>query len=346
MMQHENMLELYFQPFIFAIVLSCILTILFVMLHKSRKRAKRKEGQKVAQAYFRFGGVAIGITFLCILFFDTHLQITFDLWGLVFGVVAVVLFGLWDDVLELNWKRQITFQVALASAMFFLFNVRIDIQSIEILQSFSFSTTTVFIIGCILTITWFMALINSLNWLDGMDGLSGGVIALAGIFLFLLSLKPEVNQPPVGIIALVVSGAYLGFLIFNIYPAKIISGTVGTYLGGFILAYLSIYAGAKVATALLILSLPLLDAFWVIWRRMRDGVSIFQGDTQRHLHYTLQSQGWHVYSITVLFYVLTGIFGLIALYTKELGKGLALILVSIVLVGLLVFFHKKKKELS
>ncbi|GAH05001.1 unnamed protein product, partial [marine sediment metagenome] len=75
-----------------------------------------------------------------------------------------------------------------------------------------------------------------MNWLDGIDGLSGGVAFIAAVTIFILSLKPEVNQPPVGIISLALAGSILGFLIFNFYPAKILAGTSGAMFMGFSLA--------------------------------------------------------------------------------------------------------------
>ncbi|MDP3957782.1 MAG: undecaprenyl/decaprenyl-phosphate alpha-N-acetylglucosaminyl 1-phosphate transferase, partial [bacterium] len=129
------------------------------------------------------------------------------------------------------------------------------------------------------------------------------------------------------------------------YPARILAGTVGSMFLGFLVATLAVIAGTKIATALLVLSLPIADAFFVIWQRLREGVSIFQPD-KRHLHYKLMELGWSERRIAWFFFGVTALIALIALNTQALGKFLALLLILGVLFSLLFFvdFKTRKKE--
>jgi len=114
---------------------------------------------------------------------------------------------------------------------------------------------------------------------------------IAKITLFFLSISNLVNQPPLGIISIILAGAVLGFLVFNFHPAKIFMGTSGSMFLGFILATLAIFSGGKIATALLVMGFPVMDAIWVIAQRIKSGKSPFKGDA-RHLHYRLLEKGW------------------------------------------------------
>jgi len=155
-----------------------------------------------------------------------------------------------------------------------------------------------------------------------------------------LSLNPEVNQPPVGIIAVILAGAVLGFLIFNFYPAGIMAGTSGAMFMGFALAALAIFAGTKIATALLIMAIPIIDVFWVMGERIKAGDSIFKSDT-RHLHRKLMELGWTQRKIALFFYAVTFLIAVVALNTRTIGKLITIILVAVIMVTALIIINKK-----
>jgi len=169
---------------------------------------------------------------------------------------------------------------------------------------------------------------NVMNWLDGLDGLAGGVGFIGAITLFFLSISHLVNQPPLGIISIAVAGAILGFLFFNFYPAKIFMGTTGSMFLGFILAVLAIFSGGKIATALLIMGFPILDAVWVIAQRIKAGESPFKGDT-RHLHYKLLERGWPQRRVVLFVYLICLSFGISAIVFQDLNKIFSLIVLFI-----------------
>jgi UDP-GlcNAc:undecaprenyl-phosphate/decaprenyl-phosphate GlcNAc-1-phosphate transferase len=177
---------------------------------------------------------------------------------------------------------------------------------------------------------------NAMNLLDGLDGLCGSVTFVTLMTIFFLSLKPEVNQPPIAIVAIVGAGAVAGFLVLNAPPAKILAGTVGSMFLGFLVAVLAVIAGTKIATALLVLSIPIADAVWVVGQRIRAGVPIFRPD-RRHLHYRLRDLGWSERKIMGAFTVVTSFIAFIALNTQAVGKLFAIIMVlAIVFVFLFV----------
>lgn len=284
------------------------------------------------------------LAFLGAIALDTHLVVTRDIWGLIIGGSLACLFGLRDDFSELSFKTQFFFQVSLA-VILFVFGTRITTLKNPFGDAVVFSLHPVAIVsGFLLLLLWLVLVTNAVNWLDGLDGLLGGVSLITFIIIFFLSVKPEVNQPPIAILAVIGAGIALGFLVFNIYPARILAGTSGSLFIGLFITALAVIAGTKIATALLVLSLPIADALWVIGERIRSGESIFHPD-QRHLHYKLRELGWTERQIAGFFFVLTGFVGAVALYTEALGKFIAFFLVFGVIFSLLLFVgHKTNKK--
>lgn len=263
--------------------------------------------------------------FFAAFFLDGRIVLTLPLIGLLLGSVVVAGFGIWDDIFNLSWKAQIFFQVLLA-ALIFLFGVRVTFITNPFGGVLHFSPQVVVLLGFAIGMIWLFLLMNALNWLDGSDGLCGGVSLIALLTIFFLSLKPEVNQPAFAIIAASGVGAVAGFLLFNLPPARIFAGTSGSMFLGFLLAFLATAAGTKIATALLVLSLPIADAFYVIVERIVSKNSIFDGD-RRHLHHKLRRLGWSHGKITFVLLSFTILVAFLALETREESKLLAFIIV-------------------
>ena len=114
-------------------------------------------------------------------------------------------------------------------------------------------------------------MINSINFIDGLDGLSSGIALIAAVTLGLISLTTAVGQPFIAVLCFALAGALLGFLRWNFHPASIFTGTSGVMFVGYTLAVLSILGTAKVAVALLVLGVPIIDTFWIIVRRLAAG---------------------------------------------------------------------------
>lgn len=281
------------------------------------------------------------IAFSFTLFFDTHLVLTREFYGLLFGGAFIFIFGLWDDLKELGWKIQVFFQVAL-TVFIFIFGIRISSFPNPFGGVWIIPPDTFILPGFLLLFVWVFLVMNAMNWLDGLDGLCGGVSLITFVTIFLLSLKPEVYQPPIAILAVIGIGVVIGFLFFNIYPARILAGTVGSMFLGFLVATLAVIAGTKIATALLVLSLPIVDAMFVLWQRLREGTSLFQPD-KRHLHFKLLELGWSERRIAWFFFFVTSLIATIALSTQALGKFVALLLVSCIIFALLFFVDRKTR---
>ena len=335
------MLEFFLGPFLLAFGITTAILLLFFSAVRWSRWLRDHE-----KLWFRFGGVAIFAGFLISLSLDGRLLMSTPLWGFVFGSVILFGFSIWDDLFNLSWRAQIFFQVVLG-LLLFLFEVRILFVTNPFGGVWSFapelSLLPVFAIG----LGWLMLVMNALNWLDGSDGLCGGVSFIALITIFFLTLKPEVYQPAFAIIAAGGAGAVLGFLLFNLPPARIFAGTSGSMFLGFLLVFLSTAAGTKIATALLVLMLPIADAFLVIAERFMSGTSIFERD-QRHLHHKLSSLGWSRGRITVILLLFTAIIAYLALQTRAEGKLLILILsfVLVIIFSLLVAKRARKHRQS
>ncbi|RME13201.1 MAG: undecaprenyl/decaprenyl-phosphate alpha-N-acetylglucosaminyl 1-phosphate transferase, partial [Ardenticatenia bacterium] len=184
-----------------------------------------------------------------------------------------------------------------------------------------------------LTIFWFTGTLNTINWLDGLDGLAAGVVAIASAVFAAHMIR--LGQYSVALLALALLGATLGFLPYNFNPARTFMGTTGAYFLGYTLAALGIMAGAKVATFLLVLIIPILDVAWQIVARIRQGRSPFHGD-RGHLHHRLYDAGFSQRQVVLTYWGICALFGTLALLLPTpVFKLLAL---SIVSLGALAFF--------
>ena len=335
-------MSLYGTPFILALGLSLGIILLFLLVplfHKQIWRTGKRHESK--QHLSRLGGVAIIAAFVFTTLLDPNLFLSKAIIGLICGAILILFFGLWDDLYSQDWRVQLSFQVVL-SLLMVIFGIRILSLNIPFGSTLFFTEQYWYLPSVFLTLVWFLVVMNAMNWLDGLDGLAGGVSLLGLLTITLIALRPEVNQPPVAILALVGAGATLAFLLFNFYPARILLGTTGSLFLGFLIALLAIISGTKIATALMILSLPIADALWVIVDRIRHKRSIFQAD-QSHLHYRLRDLGWSERRISWFFYCATALISILALSTTLTSKFVALVLIGLVIGGILFFVAWKSK---
>lgn len=182
-------------------------------------------------------------------------------------------------------------------------------------------------------VSWVVLMINAINWLDGLDGLAAGVSLIASVTLYVLAVRPDVNQISMSVLALVLVGALGGFLPFNFWPARVFLGDSGSQVLGFLLAAFAIISGGKLATAALVLGVPLLDTLWVIVRRVVNRQPVYQAD-RFHLHHRLLAAGLSHRQAVLVFYAGAAALGIVALNTRSLGKFYAgLILLGLAVVG-------------
>ena len=223
------------------------------------------------------------------------------------GATLAALFGFIDDRWQIRARWQFAFQVVLA-----LFAIALGLSIIAINNPLDFlgfletDTLTFAGIGAgLVTALWIVGMINSINFIDGLDGLSTGVAIIAALTLGFVSLGYEsAYQPIVALLCAVFAGALLGYLPWNFNPAKVFIGTTGVMVMGYLLAVLAILGSAKIAVALLILGVPIIDTFWIITRRLLSGTSPFTPD-RGHFHHRLLDLGLSHKGVVVLIYAMT-----------------------------------------
>jgi len=288
----------------------------------------------------RLGGLAIFIGFiLSVLIFaeiDTQVQ------GVLIGAIIIVILGVLDDIFTL--KAYIKFLVQIAAALVAVYHdVVIEIFSNPF--AFSGSTSEFMFLGYLaipITVIWIVGITNSVNLIDGLDGLAVGVSTISAVVILIIALM--VSYPNVAIIMAALAGACIGFLPYNFNPAKIFMGDTGALLLGYLLATVSIiglfkfYAVVSFAAPLLVLAVPLFDTAFAFIRRLIKGQNPMSAD-RGHFHHRLIDMGLsHKQAVAVL-YAVSGLLGLLAVVitTSDLGRALVL-LFAVLIAAVVVFF--------
>lgn len=340
-------------PFLLSIIISALLTPLIIKFYKKNNwldDPKNNHHPKVIhkQAVPRGGGLVIFLTvfLLSILFLpiDKHLI------GIILGSLVLAITGFLDDILNLNPYLRIGLGflaagIVVASGIGIPFITNpfeagklIYLNEPQIPFYLFGDLKTIWIWADIFALFWIVAVMNFVNWSKGLDGQLPGTAAIAAIIIALLSQKysADITQWHIGILALIIAGAFLGFLPWNYFPQKIMPGYGGGALAGFFLAVLAILSTTKVGTLLVVLGIPLIDAVFVIIRRIIAGKSPVWGDT-RHLHHSLLKIGWSKRKIAIFYWVFTGILGIIALNLNSQQKFYTMVLISIALLSFLLW---------
>lgn len=196
-----------------------------------------------------------------------------------------------------------------------------------------------------LTLFWFMGMVNTINFVDGLDGLAGSVTLVACVILFVHTyfLEPQFT---ISLLSVILGAAVVGFLIFNWHPSKVTMGDAGAYFLGFTLAGIAIVGGAKIATALLVLGLPILDVAGVIVTRLYRRGSPTVAD-RVHLHYRLIDSGWSHTHVTLFVAAISAAFGVAGLLLPSSGlKLLALGVVGVVVVVIVSILTVRERRAS
>ena len=249
----------------------------------------------------------------------------------------IVIIGLIDDYKNLPAKVKLLGQI-LAACVVVYFDVRIDV----ITDPFGDYLYLEYL-AAPATVFWIVGLTNTVNLIDGLDGLAAGVSTIASITIMLVALQEDVMI--VALFTAALAGAALGFLRYNFNPAKIFMGDTGSMFLGFILAGISVIGAVKcTATIALIvpilaLGLPIMDTTFAIIRRYRGGVPIFKPD-KGHLHHRLLDLGFSQRQAVLLMYVISALLGLSAVALNEVSGGMSIVIVVCVL--LVVFLGARK----
>jgi len=195
-------------------------------------------------------------------------------------------------------------------------------------------------LAIIFAVLWISFLSNITNWSSGFDGQLPGIVVIAALTIAFLSFRfsADITQWPVTILAAITAGAFLGFLPYNFFPQKIMPGYGGGSLAGYFLAVLAILSGAKVATAILVLGVPMVDAVYSILRRLLQGKSPFWGD-RGHLHHKLMDLGWGKRRIALFYWLVSVGLGLVALQLNTQLKLYTIVLLVLVIGGVLLWLY-------
>lgn len=304
-----------------------------------------------------YGGVILFFSFVV----STLIFVSLDPVLIIFLLAGflLVFVSFLDDMFGLSPWLRLMVQIFVG---FMLVGAGIGILSISnplgdplVLDQWTFSFTldqvyTFSVWSAFFTIVWVVAMINTFNWLDGLNGLPSGVGAIAAFVLFLLSIRPGIHfdlssQQPVAMMSIILGATAFAFWIFDFYPARMLMGDTGSMFLGFVLATLAIFSGGKVATAVLVMGFPILDAGWVIVRRIVQGQSPMKGDL-KHLHHRLLDMGLSHRQVLYLIYAVSAIFGGIAVFLEGVSKLYALIAMVVLMVlvgGIAVYFSWQKK---
>lgn len=307
-----------------------------------------------------YGGLVLFATFFITVLI--YLPLTPSLIGLLIGSFLIVLVGFFDDLFDIRPKLRLVVQFVAALVLVFS---GVGILSINIpffgfidlnYPNWGFTVrglvTSVGLFGALFTIFWVMTIVNTMNFLDGISGLTSGITFIASMTLFFLSIHPDIHafpasQTTVATLALILAISSLAFWFFDFFPPRILMGDTGSTFLGFLLATLAIYSGGKVATAFLVLGIPILDMVWVVMRRIFEGKKFWEGD-MKHLHHRLIDLGLSQRWILFIYYLISTIFGIFAVLFVSSEQKFFMLIALVVLMTLLaialVFIPSKKKE--
>jgi UDP-N-acetylmuramyl pentapeptide phosphotransferase/UDP-N-acetylglucosamine-1-phosphate transferase len=194
------------------------------------------------------------------------------------------------------------------------------------------------------TVFWIVGMMNTVNFVDGVDGLAAGLSLIAAAVLAIKAILQQ--QYTIALLPLALAGTCVGFLVFNFPPARVFMGDSGAHLLGYILAVSAIIGGAKLASALLVLGVPILDVAWLIIARLREGRSPAQSGRD-NLHLRLRDLGFSSRQIVIFYYLLSASFGLLGISeTSSWIKLIALGLLGLIVCAVLLYVSRRSRIAS
>ena len=286
----------------------------------------------------RLGGLAMFLGFLVstLLFSTVDTQVR----GMLLGCVLVVITGVIDDIVPLKWWLKLILQIAAALIPVFS-GIRIEVFS----NPLPFTGTEWLILKELsipITVLWIVLVTNAVNLIDGLDGLAVGVSAIDSLAMLVIALL--VSEGNVAIILAALTGACVGFMPYNMNPAKIFAGDTGALLLGYVLATMSViglfktYAIISFLLPFLLLALPLFDTGFAIIRRLIHGQSPMHPD-RGHVHHRLIDMGLNQKQAVAILYCVSAVFGLSAVVLATSGGMKAILLIlAFLATGLLAGF--------
>lgn len=284
----------------------------------------------------RLGGLAIFLAFLCaVLVFGSLNE---QMLCVLLGAIIIVVLGIFDDIMALGAKFKFVIQIVAAAIPVCIGDLQIKLFT----NLNPFSDEPYFHLGVFaipITIIWIVGITNAVNLIDGLDGLAVGVSSIAAITVLAVALLTGDMMIAVTMGAL--AGACIGFMPYNLNPAKIFMGDTGALFLGYMLSTMSImglfkfYAVISFAVPFLILGLPIFDTATAIIRRVAAGRSPMSPD-RGHVHHKLIDMGFNQKQSVAILYAISGTLGLTAVVLTSSGEVKAIFLLLAVLVATVV----------
>lgn len=293
-----------------------------------------------------FGGLAIVLAFLAVtigVLFSSNALTSGEITsmhyaGFFVGLLILTVFGVLDDRFTLHAKFAIgAFLCASLAA------VTGGIDVVKMTNPFGGYVALVPWMASAVAFVWIFVMTMTTKLLDGIDGLASSVSLIASLMIAALALTPKYFQSDVALLALIFSAAIFGFLLWNWAPAKIFLGESGSTTLGFVVGVLSVIAGSKMATALLVFGIPAIDVGMVAFRRMRAGKNPFTTADRRHAHFMLRDVGLSARSVTIVYVIAVGLFGASTLLFSSWQKVVALGILTI-FAGIAIHLLAKRTE--
>lgn len=270
--------------------------------------------------------------------------------AILVGGTIITLVGLVDDLVEIRPLLKFLGQLAAIGVMLY-FNVRIAHFTLPLTdETFTFHVA----VSVALTVLWMGVIINMVNFIDGLDGLAAGVCAISAITFSVIALS--LNRAPMGVEAAILAGAAFAFLRFNFYPASIFMGDTGSMLLGYALGVISVQGVLKGAATvalifpLLVLGVPFVDFFRIVFHRWREGVPFYRGGKDHVHHHLVLVVGYSQRKAVLLLYgwcvLLSGL--AVAMRERALWAvvvlGAAALIATVSMLRLLRRFRRRSEE--
>ena len=297
----------------------------------------------------RLGGLAIFIGFMVSILLFVDIRGNQQMQSILLGAVVIVVLGVVDDIMALPALLKFVVQIVAA-----LIPATHGVRILAFSNPNIFSDNLYWVLGSLsipVTVLWIVAITNSVNLIDGLDGLANGVSAISATTMLVIAMMASEAQVAVVMAALV--GASVGFMPYNLNPAKMFMGDTGATFLGYILATMSIqglfkyYAVISFVVPFLILGLPIFDTAFAFIRRIAHGQSPMHAD-RSHIHHRLIDMGLNQKQAVATLYVISAILGLSAVVLTTGGEQKAMLLFAalciVAVVAARVVFPKEVKE--
>jgi UDP-GlcNAc:undecaprenyl-phosphate GlcNAc-1-phosphate transferase len=327
----------YLLVFLTSFVISLVVIPLLIKLSHRFNIFDRLDLRKIhGRPISRIGGLGIFVSFiitLSIYLRRVEVDVRFSIPVYLIALCLSFALGFIDDLVHIRARYKLIAQIVVAFLAAYS-GLLIDQFTLANLFTIKFGY-----FSYVLTIIWILIYMNAINFIDGMDGLASGVVAIASVFIFIISLI--MGNSLISFIALIMLGSVIGFYIFNFPPARIFMGDGGAYFLGFMYSTIALMGVKKSSVAVLfaipivLVAIPIVDTIRVVLKRIREKKGVFIAD-RTHIHHRLLAMGLSTRNILFITYFLTVILGVFSVMIILLPQEYAFII--FILIFLIMFF--------